>query len=471
MDGLSPPEIQRVKPSIFFPQQREPEALMEETSMTDMVKTMSPVVKNFFSTSAEKLAKETQFVQRTSKMTGPLFLQTFVFGLVEQARASLNDLVEFCADHFGVSITIQGFDDRITPVTLLFMRKMFQLALSVFRQTHRLPVAVLAQFPAINLTDSTGLELPESLADEFPGSGGDASPASLKLHVVLDFLTGNFTGMWLTPGSTPDQKATTHLDLAVPGSLNVFDLGYVVQDHLHTLASKGAYFLCRYFLSTNLYDEAGEKIDLLRLLRAEPRDRFERTLQVGKRVLLPCRVCFFRAPDEVANRRRQKANKLAVKKGKAPSKQALELMGWTILMTNVPASLLSVDQVALFYAVRWQVELLFKLWKSHMNIHRISGYRKERILVELYAKLIGLVVFHFLTMPLRATNMNLSPIKAYKRFVGKSDKLADALCSSRRLQTVISQLHTAILKFARREKRKTRFTTCQQLYWGVDYYA
>lgn len=439
--------------------------------MTDMVKTMSPLVKKFFSTSAEKFAKETQFVQRTSKMTGPLFLQTFVFGLVAQTRASLNDLVEFCDEHFGVSITIQGFDDRITPVTLLFMRKMFQLALRVFRQTHHVPVAVLTQFPAINLTDSTGIELPESLAEEFPGSGGDASPASLKVQVVLDFLTGNFTGIWLTPGSTPDQKATRHLALALPGSLNVFDLGYVVLDHLKRLADKGAYFLCRYFFSTNLYDEAGKKLDLLRLLRAETRDRFEHTLRLGKRVQLPCRVCVFRAPDEVANRRRQKANKLAAKKGKAPSKQALELMGWTILITNVPASMLSLDQVALFYAVRWQVELLFKLWKSHMNIHRIAGYRKERILVELYAKLIGLILFHFLTMPLRAKDIDLSPIKAFKRFVRKSEKLAGALCSSRRLQTVICQLHTAILKFAKREKRKTRLTTCQQLYWGVDYYA
>lgn len=439
--------------------------------MTSMVKTMSPIVKKFFSTSAEKLAKETEFVQRKSKMTGAVFLQTFVFGLVESASASLNDLVEFCEEHFGVSITTQGLNARITASTLTFMRKMFPLALVVFRQTVRLPVAVLTQFSAINLTDSTGIELPESLVDEFPGSGGAASAASLKLQVVLDFLTGSFTGLWLTPGITPDQKATQHLAFAAAGSLNLFDLGYFVLDHLKTLADKGAYFLCRLLLSTNLYDEDGHKVDLLGMLRAETRDRFELAFRLGKRVLLPCRVCFFRAPDEVTNRRRQNANKLAAKKGKKPNKRSLELMGWTILITNVPASLLSLDQVTLFYAIRWQVELLFKLWKSHMKVHRISGYRKERILVELYAKLIGLVLFHFLAMPLRARDIDLSPTKAFKRFVTRSGTFAEALRSCKRLTSVISHLHAAILKFAKREKRKTRLTTCQQLFLGVDYYA
>ena len=146
-------------------------------------------------------------------------------------------------------------------------------------------------------------------------------------------------------------------------------------------------------------------------------------------------------------------------------------MGWTIFVTNVPASMLSLEHVALLYAVRWQVELIFKLWKSHMKLHLISGIRKERILVELYAKLIGLVLFQFLTMPLRAKDIDLSPTKAFKRFVKQSGAFAEALHSLQRVQRVIGRLHTRILKFAKREKRKKRLTTCQQLLLGGDYYA
>jgi hypothetical protein len=81
-------------------------------------------------------------VQRTSKMTGSRFLIVFVFGLLENARASLNDLIEFCEDHCGVSISVQALDERIHPATLTFMKQMFSLALVVLRQTVRLPVPI-----------------------------------------------------------------------------------------------------------------------------------------------------------------------------------------------------------------------------------------------------------------------------------------------------------------------------------------
>jgi hypothetical protein len=370
-----------------------------------------------------------------------------------------------------LAISAQGLDERIHAATLTLMKTMFCQALVVFRHTVRIPVSLLPQFSAVNSTDSTGVSLPERLADEFPGSGGDASASALKLQLVMDFLTGTFNAITLTDGITPDQKAIQHLELAEPGSLNLFDLGSVVLEHLTALADKGASVVCRLLLSTTLSEEDGRPVDVLALLRSETRQAFERTLLLGKSIQLPCRVCFFRTPDEVANRRRQKAKQAAAKKGRTPSTASLELMGWTILLTNAPAAMLSLQQIALLYAVRWQIELIFKLWKSHMALHRISGFRKERILVELYAKLIGLVLFQFLVMPLRAKDIDLSPTKAFKRLVNASGSLTDALHSLSRLQPVISQFHARVLKFAKREKRKKRLTTCQQLRLEMDYYA
>ena len=106
-----------------------------------------------------------------------------------------------------------------------------------------------------------------------------------------------------------------------------------------------------------------------------------------------------------------------------------------------------------------------------MQLHRISGVRKARILVELYAKLIGLVLFQFLTMPLRAKDIDLSPTKAFKRFRKQSGVFADTLQALQRLQKAIDRLHQRILKFAKREKRKTRLTTCQQVFLEVNYYV
>ena len=436
--------------------------------MKNSLRKMSPIVKHFFGAQAQQEANATNFVQRSSKLTGSPFLTTFVCGLLAKATASLNDLTEFCETHCGLAVSVQGLDERIHPATVTVMQHLFRLALCVFQHAVRLPVPLLSQSSAVNISDSTGISLPESVADDYPGSGGAASTAGLKRHLVLEFLTGTFKTVLLTDGSPPDQTATCPLDLAEAGSLNLFDLGYFVLDHLQNLAAHGAYFLCRRLLRTHLSREDGQLVDLVAILRADPRrPYFELSLRLGATHRLPCRVGLFRVPEVMANRRRHNARKQAAKKGRTPSRRSLELLDWTMLITTVPASKLSREQMARRYGLRWQIELIFKLWKSHTQLHRISGIRKDRILVDWYAKLIGLVRFQFLAMPLRAREIDLSPTKALKRLVTLSGQLADALSSLRRLHTVLKRLQTRILKFAKREKRKTRLSTCQQLFREV----
>lgn len=305
---------------------------------------MGESIKIYFEKIAKQEAKETQFVQRKSKMNGSVFLITWVFGLLNSAQSSLNDLSMFCQDHFDISITSQGLDERIHEITPVFMKKMFSKAIEIFQQTISLPLSVLKQFSAVNITDSTGISLPESLSEEFPGSGGDASKSGLKIQLIFDFLKGCFKAITITDGITPDQKFTEHIDIAEPNSLNLFDLGYFAIKHLKGFYDKGAYFLCRLLPGTNLFEENGDKLDLIQLLKNQMQQKFfELNLLIGQ---VPCRVCFFKAPEEVINRRRQKVYKNSSKKGRTPGKQILMLSGWTILITNVPASMLSLKHIA-----------------------------------------------------------------------------------------------------------------------------
>ena len=48
--------------------------------------------------------------------------------------------------------------------------------------------------------------------------------------------------------------------------------------------------------------------------------------------------------------------------------------------------------------VRWQVELLFKLWKSHNRIDEWRTGKPWRVLCEVYAKLLAVIVQHWLTL-------------------------------------------------------------------------
>ena len=439
--------------------------------MTIKIAEMSETVKKFFTHDAEQMARETEFVRRTSKMTGSLWLQMWVLGLLDTPRSALHQLAEFCEDHFSLHITAQGIDDRVHSTAVTFFKAMFGLALAVCRQTVRIPLRILTQFSAVNLFDSTGISLPACLATEFPGSGGDASPAALKLQLVFDFLSGAFMAVDVTDGRQPDQAYAHFLDVIEAGSLNLFDLGYFTLARLQGIMEHGAYFVCRWLHGTGLYDENGEHISLVHLLRGDERNAFECWLQVGADTRLTLRMCCFRVLGEIANRRRQKARKAAAKKGRQPTKASLELLGWTILLTNTPPTMIPLQLIALLYALRWHIELVFKLWKSQAKLHQVAGFRKERVLVDVYAKLIGLVLFHFLVMPLRAKNVDLSPAKAFQRFARKSRALATALRSGRHVQQWLIHLHAKLLKWATREKRKTRLSTVNMLDLEVAYYV
>ena len=94
----------------------------------------------------------------------------------------------------------------------------------------------------------------------------------------------------------------------------------------------------------------------------------------------------------MAARRRQKLYKRCCKRGTLPSEAALLLCDWTVFISNVPKEKLGLQQVWVVYRLRWQVELLFKRWKSLGSLGRSVGQKVYRVLSEVYAKLLGAVL-------------------------------------------------------------------------------
>ena len=182
---------------------------------------------------------------------------------------------------------------------------------------------------------------------------------------------------------------------------------------------------------------------------------------------LPCRLIALPVPQEVADRRRQEAKAKAKRQKATPNKETLALMDWTLFVTNVPADMLSIPQVAILYSVRWQVELVFKLWKSHCGLRLVAGVHRDRILVELYGKLIGAVLTHFLIAPLRMpaglTNREISPVKVRNVFRRFARELNLCLHCPTEFQAVLADMLAQIQRFGCKEKRKKEPNTCYAL--------
>jgi len=430
--------------------------------MTD-ISTLAPKIQTFFNQTANQVARATGFVERASKLTGAIFLQTLTFGFLDDPNASLSGLVE-TSHELDVTITKQGLQTRIVEA-VPFLKEMFQQGLSLFRNSLPLDLKLLQQFTAIFITDSSTVAVPDVLKDEFPGCGGDGPDAAVKLQLTFEFLRGGMSAVTLQSGRSPEQAYAGDLPSILPGALYLTDLGYFVLARFRAMAEHKAYFLSRFDTKTALFDAAtGEPLDLLTWLRTHAEAQFEQDVLIGSQERLRCRMVVVRVPQEVADQRRRRAHETARRKGRTPSERHLELMNWSIFITNVPVTMLTLQQVVLLYSVRWQVELLFKLCKSECALDRVAGRRRERVLSELYAKLIGVVVMQFLLAPYRDHERELSTVKSVRIIQHHVARLIVSIGNLDQLIETLQHLVARFLKNGRKDKRQKRLTTYQQIH-------
>ncbi|MGH9962725.1 MAG: IS4 family transposase, partial [Pyrinomonadaceae bacterium] len=242
---------------------------------------MSLEIQQLFVTVATQTAKLTRWVKRRSKLTGPLFFQTLILGWMDQPQASLNDLARVCRKmNPKVHVSPQALDQRINPAAVEFFRRMLAESLLHLKQQYPLEIELLKAFHPIYLLDSTSLSLPESLQEVFPGYGGGASAAGLKVQLLLEFLTGQYRLLEVKPGTAPDQNYGPQvLSVLQPNSLTLMDTGYFNAPFFRDLEERGAYFLSRLPANVSVFeslaDEKGKSIDLDCLLAQAPATVFE----------------------------------------------------------------------------------------------------------------------------------------------------------------------------------------------------
>jgi len=189
----------------------------------------------------------------------------------------------------------------------------------------------------------------------------------------------------------------------------------------------------------------------------------ELNLWVGLKHRIPCRLLAIRLSPEVVQEKRRRVRETARRKGRPVNSAGLAWLEWSIFITNVPLEWLTLNQVALMYRLRWQIELLFKLWKSECQLDRIAGHLRARVLCEIYAKLIGAVVFQYITFPLRWAERELSPIKAMQTFRRLAVALANSLHNAHQLDALLSKLFETWRRCGFKDKHRTQLTTCQRI--------
>ena len=348
------------------------------------------------------------FSQRQRNLDAASFVKLLVWEWFAQPQASLNQLAAL-GSHLHQLITPQAIDERLNSRAIMLLMQVLEGVLHRQVLVPSLPSKRLGQFNGIYITDSTQLSLPSALNFLFAGQG---SGAQVKVQLCLDYLSGSVSGLELEAGRTPDQKCLLPVKRGQAGSLHLFDLGYFKQDHLAMLRQQEAFYVTRYQSQTAIYsDQTGEPIDVLKWLRATHTQDTEINVTLGARIHTPLRLIVHRLPRKVAAARRRKAKRKALNDGKTCSAAYLALQGWNLYLTNLPTEWTSQD-IQNLYKLRWQIELIFRTWKSQLRLAHFGQWRIERVLCQLYAHLIGCVLSHALTADWRCPEgVEYSPVK------------------------------------------------------------
>lgn len=418
-------------------------------------------LRTLFTATADELAGRTGFVERRSKLTGALFAQALVFGFLANPQATVPQLAAAAA-LAGVSISPQGLDQRCAAGAAAFLEELLGAAVHLAIRAEAVAVPLLARFSAVELLDCTTLVLPDELGPWFPGCGGSSprhTSAALKLHARYDLCGGALRGPLVTDGRT--QEGTTPLQAAPlpPGSLRVADLGYFALGVLAAIAGAGSYFLTRMHHTTAVFAPDGRRVRLLDLLGPAP--SYDLAVSLGCSRRPPARLLAVRVPPEVANQRRRRLRRQARDHGKTPSAEILAWADWTLLVTNAPADLLSLPEALVLLKARWQVELLFKLWKQYGRIDESRSAKPWRVLTEVWAKLLAVLVQHWLALTGCWAYPDRSLVKAAQVVQAQAMHLLAAFAAD--LDRAIADLHRSLPAACRLNPRKKHPNTYQLL--------
>jgi hypothetical protein len=410
-----------------------------------------------FGTCIDDLARTTRCVRRQRKFTGASLARTLVLTVLLRPAAKNRDFQAMAA-MLGVHVTDEAIDHRFTNELVMFLEEILKQAVAQTLAAKAATTPLLQKFSDVRIGDSTSVALPDEFADQFPGCGGsdNACLAAMKIQVLWSLLTGRLLGWQITPGRVSDAKSEIAEVLPPAESLSVFDLGYFSLDRFRRVGDADAYWISRLQHGTKVFDAAGKNLDLRSFLRERGESGLvDATVALGGQNRLVCRLIAVRVPAEVASRRRQKVREKARDHGREPSQEYLELQEWTFFVTNCDAEMLTWKEVVVAYRARWQIELLFKLWKSHNRMAALETVASpQRQMAVLYVKLIGVIVQHWMLLSASWNDAERSLRKAAAILRNWIVLLTAALDDGERLCDLICQFGAAVTKTARVTRRK-----------------
>jgi hypothetical protein len=256
----------------------------------------------------------------------------------------------------------------------------------------------LKKFSRVTLKDGTRFDIPDKFKDILPGSGGSASKAGACIQFEFDLKKGSIVQLDITPANRPDNREASEVfDDILEGDLVIRDLGYHLYESFLNIIEKKAFFISRllpktkvYILNNGFYQSLDFKALYHKMKRQRKRWEYM-SVYVGDDKI-PVNLTLEIVPEAVRERRIRNADRNNIKKGRKTSERYKFMAGFSLFITNISKEYLPPRILSTLYRIRWQIELIFKIWKSIFCINHKTSMKFKRWLCLLYVRLLIMII-------------------------------------------------------------------------------
>ena len=434
--------------------------------------------------------RKTGFVQRsTAQLNGVTMVRGLVLAWMAEPDASYSQLCS-CIATLGVDITCQALEQRFGPGSVKLFKEVLDEAIKqvICSEGGAVP-ELFGRFNGVYNQDGSIVTLPASMAERYPGCGGkdpEARVSSMRLEVRWDLRSGGMSGPWVTSGREAEHQGAAREEHLPKESLFCGDGNYFTLASMRVRGEAGTFWLTPAQANLHFYDPAGIKKDLVSYLKDHCDEQvIDIQIQAGVRDRLPCRLIAIHLNREQRRikaretvyqpaskkgvqvcgpkrgKKEEKKRKKSRQKSKKTSKSRLELADWIFLLTNVPEDRLSAQEALVLMRCRWQIELLWKLWKQHGKIDTWRSEKPDRIETEIYAKILALLLLHWITILGCWDDPQRSLRKAQQVTQWNASALGFALIGDMSLSRAIQRIAGAMGKACRINSRRKKPNTYQ----------
>ena len=350
----------------------------------------------------EELAHQCGFYRRTPKEIRAFeFVLCAALATVTEAKRGFASVWRMLAAAADIEVARSAVTQRFGPGSAALMQAVFlRIVQRLPNPTHPELLDKLQEFDAVLARDGSVLALRPLLKKLFPATRTHTMNAAAKLHATADLVHRRILDVKVT-GERESELAVARSQPIAPNTLHINDLGYTSYDYLAEIHNAQSDALMR------LKDNANPTLlTVIHGIRAPKRSQGMKLNDV----------------DIVAS---QNSFDVLAEFPTSNGSIVLRVVGlrnpntgkYHRYVTTIMPGFLTVEEIATLYALRWVIELLFKLLKSSFHLDHLVTEDPHAVRTHIYASLSASVIFTALTIA-AAAHIGIHPSRISPLVVG-----------------------------------------------------